>query len=151
MVEKTISRIKFEIEQIDRLLESYEDLLAKTHRTTPDLIEITAIASVLHSFYNGLENIFLTIAKGIDQESPTGSQWHRKLLTQMAKPTSHRPAVLTIETMHQLVDYLGFRHFYRHSYSFFLEWSELEKLVTTLPHTWEKTKGEIKDFVADLS
>lgn len=121
MVEKVVSQIKFEIEQIDHLLASYADLLERTREQEPDLIETTAAASVLHSFYNGLENIFLVIAKGIDADVPTSAQWHRVLLTRMTEPTSSRKPVLMTETAHRLASYLGFRHFYRHSYSFFLE------------------------------
>ena len=74
MTKKTISQIEFEIGQIDRLFEAYADLLERIHENKPDLVEITALASVLHSFYNGLENIFLSIAKGIDMDVPIGSQ-----------------------------------------------------------------------------
>ena len=66
MVEKTISQVEFEIGQIDQLLEIYADLLEQVRRETPGLVEVAAVASVLHSFYNGLERIFLSIAKGID-------------------------------------------------------------------------------------
>jgi hypothetical protein len=86
------------------------------------MIEVTACASVLHSFYNGLENIFLSIVKRIDRNVPTGDRWHRDLLYQMGKETPERKQVLTNKTIDQLVDYMGFRHFYRHSYSFSLEW-----------------------------
>lgn len=65
LVEKVISQVKFEIGQIDHLFESYADLLEQAQKKAPDLVEITAVASVLHSFYNGLENIFLSIAKGM--------------------------------------------------------------------------------------
>jgi len=57
--EKVEAQVRFEIGQIDRLLDSYADLLERALHTPPNLIELTAIASVLHSFYNGLENIFL--------------------------------------------------------------------------------------------
>jgi hypothetical protein len=90
LVDKAISQVRFEIEQVDQLLETYADLLERVQRNTPDLIEVTAVASVLHSFYNGLESIFLAIAKGIDADVPSGAQWHRDLLTQMAKSTSKR-------------------------------------------------------------
>lgn len=83
MDEKVASQISFEIGQIDELLKSYSDLLKQTQTQTPNLVEITALASVLHSFYNGLENIFLTIAKKIDQKVPETTHWHRDLLTQM--------------------------------------------------------------------
>ncbi len=151
MVEKVVSQVKFEIEQIDQLFELYADLLERAQKGTPDLVEIAAVASVLHSFYNGLENIFLSIAKGIDADVPTGAQWHRDLLTQMMESTSRRRPVLTAEVAHRLAAYLGFRHFYRHSYSFFLEWDELEKLVTPLTEVWEQVKDELQRFLDSLS
>ncbi len=148
---KVISQIKFEIKQIDRLFERYTDLLERVQKGTPDLVDVTAVASVLHSFYNGLENIFLSIAKGIDADVPAGAQWHRDLLTKMAESTSNRGPVLTTEMAHQLADYLGFRHFYRHSYSFFLEWDELEKLVTPLAEVWGLVQDALELFLASLS
>ncbi len=54
--ENVVSRVTFEIGQIDQLLAAYADVLERVQQRTPDLVEITAIASVLHSFYNGLEN-----------------------------------------------------------------------------------------------
>ena len=102
MHEKVASQISFEIGQIDELLESYSELLKRTQTETPNLVEITALASVLHSFYNGLENIFLTVAKKIDQKVPKTTQWHRDLLTQMTKTTSKRGQVLTTDTANGL-------------------------------------------------
>jgi hypothetical protein len=46
---------------------------------------------------------------------------------------------------------LGFRHFYRHSYSFFLEWGELEELVTSLAEVWDQVKDELQLFLDSLS
>lgn len=147
MVEKVISHVKFEIEQIDRLFEDYVDLLERVQKKEPDLVEVTAVASVMHSFYNGLENIFLSIAKGIDQNVPTGDMWHRNLLTRMTETTSSRKQVLTVDMSQKLADYLGFRHFYRHSYSFFLEWNELKNIVTPVTEIWKQTKNELQLFL----
>lgn len=152
MHEKSIERIRFEIGQIDRLIQEYADLLnlAKTEDNEPSLVEFTAMASVLHSFYTGLENIFISIAKGIDRDVPAGGGWHRKLLNQMKEPTPNRSPLLSDESSHQLIEYLGFRHFYRHSYSFFLEWDRLEVIVKKLPEVWEQTKGEIEHFLGSI-
>ncbi|NLW55485.1 MAG: hypothetical protein GX050_02470 [Firmicutes bacterium] len=65
--ERIKSQIQFQIQQIDKLLKMYSQLLKECREKEPDLVEITAIASVLHSFYNGLENIFEIIAKRIDK------------------------------------------------------------------------------------
>ena len=56
--EKAISQIIFEIKQIDELFTSFSELLEKSKVEEPTLIELTAIGSILHSFYNGIENIF---------------------------------------------------------------------------------------------
>ncbi|MFQ5674752.1 MAG: hypothetical protein ACE5G1_02560 [bacterium] len=58
MIEKVISQIEFEIGQIDQLLESYAELFERAKSDIPNMVDITALGSVLHSFYNGLENIF---------------------------------------------------------------------------------------------
>lgn len=55
MDDKIISQIEFEISQIDQLFIAYSDLLERAQNNTPDLVEVTAVASVLHSFYNGLK------------------------------------------------------------------------------------------------
>lgn len=150
MTKRVISQIEFEMDQIEQLLEAYADLLARTKENKPGLIEVTALASVLHSFYTGLENIFLSIAKGIEASLPTGSQWHRDLLTQMAEPMPSREPVFTPETVSLLAEYLGFRHFYRHSYSFFLDWDEMEKLVLPLSPVWARVKAELQLFLRKL-
>lgn len=150
MVKKVTSQIRFEIGQVDYLFEIYADLFDQVQQKKPTIVEITAIASVLHSFYNGVENIFLSIVKEIDQDVPNGNQWHRDLLTRMSKPVAERQQVLSSEITSQLADYLGFRHFYRHSYSFLLEWNELETLLIPLPEIWQRVKDELSVFLDSL-
>lgn len=150
MHEKAVDQISFEVGQIDTLLAAYAELLSHSQTHKPSLVEVTAIASVLHSFYNGLENIFLVVAKRIDQHVPDTEQWHRQLLAYMAQTTTNRNQVLSPDLANRLTDYLGFRHFYRHSYSFFLEWAELEKLVVPLADVWKATKTELEIFLQSL-
>lgn len=151
MTEKIVTRVRFEIDQIDQLLESYTDLLELVLVEEPDLVQTTAVASVLHSYYNGLENIFMIIAKGMDGSVPDGPKWHRDLLIQMSESTPERKPVLTKETADQLADYMGFRHFYRHSYSFRLDWNEMESLATSLTASWTQTKRELETYLMDVS
>ncbi len=141
--EKAIARIEFETQQIDRLLEEYGELLTRALRQTPDLVEVTAIASVLHSFYTGVENIFNCIAELVDDRVPSGPQSHSLLLDQMASSCGGRDAILTEDLHRQLYEYLGFRHFYRHGYSFFLEWEKMEELVEPLTGAWDQLKQQL--------
>ncbi len=149
--EKVVAQIRFEIAEIDRLLTVYADLLARVQQREPDTVEIAAVATVLHSFYNGLENIFSSIAKGIDRAVPSGAQSHRDLLIQMTRTTAKRRAVISSDSASKLTDYLGFRHFYRHSYSFLIDWGELKKLVIPLSEVWAQFKRELIEFADSRS
>jgi len=46
LANKIISQVEFEISQIEQLLASYAELLARANKTKPDLIEVTALGSV---------------------------------------------------------------------------------------------------------
>jgi hypothetical protein len=119
--ERTQAHIVREIQQVERLLFEYRELLEIAHKTTPGLVEQTALSAVLQSFYNGVEGIFQTIAKRLDQKVPTGETWHRDLLRQMGNPTEKRKPVISDTTLERLEPYLGFRHVSRHAYTFKLE------------------------------
>lgn len=151
LAEEITSRVEFEIGQIDHLLAVYADLLARTRERQPDVVETAALALLLHSFYNGLENIFRAVAKTLDEARPDGPNWHRELLVQASQKTAVRDRIVSVELAARLSDYLGFRHVCRHSYSFVLEWSRLRDLVMMLGDTWAQVKAELEEFVAALS
>ena len=44
-------------------------------------------------------------------------------------------------------DYLSFRHFFVHSYSFTLKWEELKPLVDGIEETLARFKSAIYDFI----
>jgi len=147
---EVVEQVTFEISQIDTLLKTYSDLLMQVEHRTPNTVEIAAVASVIHSFYNGLENIFLSIAKQIDGQVPSGGESHRKVLTQMTRANRKRNSVLSKETATILEDYLAFRHFYRHSYTFIIDWNKLRELVIPLDQNWSQIKAELQKFSTNL-
>ena len=54
-------QIEFKINEIDKLFLEYELVFEKIKSNSPDLFDMTILGSVLHSFYNGLENVFVII------------------------------------------------------------------------------------------
>lgn len=146
-MKQTIEKIQFEIEEIDRLLKSYAFLIDYCKDKTPDLIELTAIATILHSFYNGIEKVFVLIAKEIDENLPKEYDWHKKILIQMSKPNNKRNNVISQEMLNTLNEYLAFRHFFRHSYSFHLSWNKIEDITTRINMVWRDVKSELYDFI----
>lgn len=127
-------------------MDLYREELLELNRE-PSLVELIALAGVLHSFYCGIEKLFLIVAKRIDKKIPYDINWHKTLLYQMAKENEHRNAIISDASADELLGYLSFRHFYRHSYSSHLKWSEMEHLVSRLQQNWEQVKVEIFSFI----
>lgn len=138
--------IAFELGEIDSLFSLYKTELFELDRE-PNVVELTAMASVLHSFYSGVEKILLVVAKRIDGKVPHDINWHKTLLFQMAKKNEKREAVISEEMKDILLKHLAFRHFYRHSYSFRLRWDKLESLIRAIGKTWEKFEAQISGFL----
>lgn len=148
--EKIVSQVEFAIRQEVRHLEVHNELLDKCQTTEPNFAEISAIALCLHAFYNGIEGIFLSIAKEIDEFVPNSSSSHKELLNQIAKANDKRQAVISLNLKEKLTGYLLFRHFIRHAYPHFLEWNRFEELAYSLREVWKQTRREIEAFLETL-
>lgn len=144
-------KILFKINDIDRLFDEYQLVFEKAKCVTPDLFDMTILGSVLHSFYNGLENIFELVAKNIDNNIPTGNKSHKELLQQMVNVTDARNNVISEELYVKLREYATFRHFFRHAYSFQLDWAKLEPLVENLFDVWQEAKECLKLFIDSIA
>jgi len=118
-------------------------LLANQNKAEYSIAELAAIATFLHNFYNGVENIFkrLLYAKGAALEN--SSTWHKDLLR-----TTHDTGIISTDLYNTLSNYLSFRHFFVHAYSFTLRWEELRPLVAGLAETLKQVKAAVDDFVS---
>lgn len=143
-------KIQFELGELQHLFDVYAPLLQLSSQKVPDLIEKTALAQVLHSFYNGVENVFLLIAKAVDRRIPSGSLWHRTLLDQVAAATPERPAVISNGTKERLLEFLGFRHVVRHSYSTDLDAERMKGLALHVESAWNSVQQDVTGFLSKV-
>ena len=111
---------------------------------------MTALAGVLHSFYNGVENICLSIAEDFDKEALAGWDWHKNLLDQIAKETENRKPLIPVDMAIQLKGYLSFRHFFRHAYCDRLKWDKMKEPVLLVVDVWNQFKAKVNIFLAVL-
>lgn len=146
MWDKARKEALVEREQLNTLLETHRALLAKCTVTSPDAIEISALAAMLHSFYTGIENIFKRISIEIDGGPPRGESWHRELLDRMTRPSTSRPAVVSASMRDMLRGYLDFRHVFRRAYAFQLQWEKMSLLVTECQKTLRQLESELDTF-----
>ena len=141
-------KISLEIAMIDSLVDKSSLLQEKCRIYEPDFVEINAIGSILHSYYNGLENIFKLIHKHFDGTPLTSSMWHSELFHSMFVATEKRTALLTDELLAPLKGYLGFRHIFRHSYGEELDWERLSKLFFGMNENWLSVKACLSRFIS---
>ena len=145
------ARIEKELREIKKTVDFAEEALAELEQTRPKNVVVGGIANYVHGFYSGLERIFDLIAEYVDHFEPSSKAWHKELLNQMMLEIQGiRPAVVTKELAAVLEDYLEFRHFFRHSYGFDLDWDELKPKAVNLKPTFEKLEIAFQQFFAFL-
>jgi hypothetical protein len=71
-------------------------------------------------------------------------------MKRMGAGTDHRPRLLSDDLGRDLAAYLAFRHHYRHSYSFTIDWTEMSQLVLSLDRVWNQLKRELALFMDSI-
>lgn len=140
-------KILFEIGKIDNLVEKSSVLLEKSKLIVPDFIEVNAVGSILHSFYNGVENIFKLLYKDSGGKPLSAGMWHSELFAEMFKVRKNNFSILNSDLLIDLKDFLGFRHVFRHSYGYELDWMRLEPLFYKMNSVWKRTKECILNYI----
>ena len=143
----TSQKIQFELEQIDELINESRPLFDLCKIKEPDFVEKCGIAMILHSFYNGVENILLLIIKNKDSSLPNGIKWHKELFAKAFERNENRPSIFREELKISLNEYLQFRHFVRHSYGFQLKWGKMKNMFFNMNTMWENIKIDINNFI----
>ena len=138
--------ISRELESVRRLAaeaEAWQSQLADW----PEVVRVRTTGGILHDFYCGVERIFRHIATRIDEDLPSGPDWHLQLLQRMATDIEAvRPAVLDLGTVRQLDEYLRFRHLFRNIYGFELEWERCRELFSELPIVLARLEQQFAAF-----
>ena len=140
-IEHEISRINKQIDDVSPLLN-----LCKI-KEQPDIIELTASAQVLHSFYNGVESVVILLFKYMNEKLPNDLKWHKTLFDMAFGSNTKNIKILSMEIKDKLEKYLYFRHFIRHSYSSELDWKLMGSLVKEIEDIWKRIKTDFEYFI----
>lgn len=149
MQSELVEDIQLELKLLRKLLAQSEAVREAVAEGAAAETEKLAAASLLQSFYNGVERIFDLLAERLDASRPTGEGRHEPLLDQMTEPTADRPAILSEELRAGLKQYLEFRNSYRYSHYFRLNWPLTAELVKQCGATFERLEAELDHFVRE--
>ncbi len=139
-----------ELLSLGRIVDQAKLVLQKLPQT-PTFIEVNAAGKLVHDFYGGAERIFERVAVRLGPGLPTGESWHTLLLRGMESGVEGvRPAVIDHPLALRLMDYLRFRHLFRHTYGYELEWGKLSPLVEGLEETFTLLRQQVEGFLKGL-
>lgn len=145
-IESIWTEIKQELNALQDLEEELQSYLSEAGED-PGSMAKRAIGSAIHDFYSGVEKIFERISEEIDQDLPSGKDWHNRLLTRMAGEVEGvRPPVISDELQEHLEEYLRFRHLFRNIYGYKLKWERIAPLAKNLPDLNKRIRQEVLEF-----
>ena len=127
-------KIMAELEQIERTVAKMpHGLLSELN-----YLELSGVGGMLHSFYNGVENILKQMFLAHDKEIPKGVQWHKEMLNSAVEH-----GFISEETLQWLIPFLTFRHLYRNAYALELDPDKMQVLADAI-------KGALSRFAKNI-
>ena len=71
-----------------------------------------------------------------------------ELIHQKASENAMRNEIINEEIYVKLREYATFRHFYRHAYSFQLNWEKMKPLIDNIHSIWNEVKQSLENFIS---
>lgn len=132
-------KIEVEFENIEKIFKEFPQNIPLHQLST---LELAGIATLIHNFYNGIENILKQILKEKNISLPQTSSWHKDLLNY-----SEQNSIISSDTKNKLGEYLAFRHFFSHAYALDLFPEKLEPLVQNVQDVYSSLKEDINKYL----
>lgn len=127
-----VREIEAELSNMQVAVATTARLLEKVQQTEDDDY-LGSIALNLQSFYTGVERMFISVAKTVDEDVPIGDSWHQQLLNQMVIPLPGvRQPVISARTQAALDEFRRFRHVVRSHYAYQLDPGRVKDLAEKL-------------------
>ena len=143
LVRRLAAEIESELDSLDALARE----IAHAPQTD-DTYSRRARGSILHDFCNGVERIFVRVARELNGGVPQADQWHRELVNNMTLAIADvRPPLIDQPLAATLHEYLRFRHVFRNVYGTVLEAGRMRSLEERLPATLAAFRERMSAFL----
>lgn len=130
-----------EFENIDTVLVELYSVI-RQEKDDYSIAELAAVSTFIHNCYNGIENIIKRVLSSKQIKTKETPTWHKDLLK-----AALDEGIISNDLYETLSNYLSFRHFFVHAYSFNIRWDELKPLVNNLQGTLKEFKFAIDAYL----
>lgn len=124
------------------------NILESLQATQPDNQERVVVTGYyLHNLYSAVEDLFEEVASAFENQLEPGGSYHRDLLRRMSidVPTI-RPRLVSSNSFKLLDDLRGFRHVFRHSYTYTLDPQRVAQLRQAVLDRWSIVQEDLSRF-----
>jgi hypothetical protein len=133
------AKVQAESENIEQTL---NEMPAYIQLPNLSILELAGVATLIHNFYNGIENVLKQIFMARNLSLPNGDAWHNDLLNNAVENQ-----IISLRTKEMLKEYLAFRPFSTHAYALDLYPQRMEPLVEKCEAIYQLFKDEINQFI----
>lgn len=127
--------ISAELENVNQVV---EELAKIKDLSMVSSLELAGVATLLHNFYNGAENVLKRVVLDRGKSVSQGMGWHRELLN-----TASESGIISESMKDALGRYLAFRHFFVHGYALDLRVNRMAPLVKNVSSVYRQFSEEI--------
>jgi len=140
------SEVNAQLRQLETVFDRIEQRAAATSET-----EVESLAYQLHNLYCAFEDLFELVAERFENHLEHDAKYHTALLQRMAMPIEGvRPALLEENTLRLLDNLRGFRHVFRHAYSYTLDKRKVELVLEDTRSLRHVYRDQITSFLNTL-
>lgn len=133
-----------QVEQIKHIYTTLETKSAQWKDEQPGSEHIESTGYWLHNLYCAYEDLFKIVASFWENSVTSDGTYHKQLLKRMILQINGlRPALISQESFKLLDELRGFRHVFRHAYSYGLD---AERVAFLLKRVLQQQSGILTDI-----
>lgn len=139
------AEIEAQVKEIDKI---YEEIKDREKGAKRNKARLESLGYKLHNLYCAFEDLFKIVARHFENQIRDISKYHKELLHRMSLSIDGvRPALISDESYRALDELRAFRHFFRHAYSYELNYEKIIIPIASVNKLKEIYKEDIYRFL----
>ena len=138
--------------QIAIIEQVYEKIQQRSENYDANVERMESLAYQLHNLYCAFEDLMELVADEFENRIEERKNWQIRLLRRMTEEIPEiRPALFSLETLPLLDELRGFRHWFRHAYSYEIDPEKLGIVLGKAIELRIKYKSDVESFLRKLA